>query len=62
MIGQHQEHEKKFLSNHTCQSRWPYDERSIQRRQQNEQQWVDDWNLQLEKRYTVDVNHFLSGA
>jgi len=36
-------------------SRWPYDQRSIQRRQQNEQQWVDDWNLQLEKRYTVDI-------
>ena len=45
------------MNDHTCQSRWPYDQRSIQRRQQNEQQWVDDWNLQLQKRYTVDVNH-----
>ena len=37
-------------------SRWPYDSRSIQRRRQSEQEWIDDWDLQIQKRYSVDVS------
>ena len=36
-------------------SRWGYDQRSIERRQQSEKDWIDDWNLQIQKRYDVDV-------
>ena len=36
-------------------SRWGYDQRSIERRQQSEENWIDDWNLQIQKRYDVDV-------
>ena len=36
-------------------SRWPYDQRSIERRQQSEEEWIADWNMQIQKRYDVDV-------
>lgn len=38
-------------------SRWGYDHRSIERRRQSEEEWITDWDMQIQKRYDVDVSN-----